>query len=189
MAATSDVQICSNALLMVGGNAISSFNEEGAGATLSANLWPLVRDAVLRSHPWNCATKRVALAPESTTPGYDWSYQFVLPGGWLRTLSVGKRGETPEYEMENGRILMNEAVCYLRYVWSLEDVTKYDSLLTLALTAGMAANLAYPITKSQSQQDAMVRLYEFHLKKARTINGLEDPTEDVGDHPLILVRA
>jgi hypothetical protein len=33
-------------------------------------------------------------------------------------------------------------------------VTKYDSMLTLAMTSGMAAVLAYPITKSQTQQDA-----------------------------------
>jgi len=188
MAATSDVQICSNALLLLGANPIASFDEDGAGARLSANLWALVRDTVLRSHPWNCATKRVALAPATPGPAFDWAYQFLLPGGWLRTMSVGLAGDTPEYEMSDGYILMDSPICYLRYVYSLVDVTRYESLLTMAMVAGMAANMAYPITKSQSQQDAMVKLYQFHLKQARSVNGMEDTPEDFGDSPLITVR-
>jgi len=192
MAATSEVQICSNALLLLGGAAISSFTEQGTGPLLSSNLWPLVRDATLRSHPWNVAMKRVALAPDSNTPAFDWAYQFLLPGDCLRVWKVGRDGDVPEYRLESSDagnvIMMDEATCYLRYVRQLTDVTKYDSLLTMALVAAMAANLAYPITKSQTQQDAMVKLYQFHLRQARTIDGTEDTPEEVGDTPLIAAR-
>lgn len=196
MPATSEVQICSNALLMLGQNPIASLTEPtdpgvtSNSVTLCANLWPTVRDAVLRSHPWNVATKRVVLAYEAVTPAFDWSYSFLLPSDCLRVLSVGRDADGAiNYQVENSRIYTDESIAYLRYIFQLTDVTKFDALLTLAMTAAMAANLAYPVTKSQTQQDMMFKLFADHIKRARSVNGQEDPPEDfVEDSRLILVR-
>jgi hypothetical protein len=69
----------------------------------------------------------------------------------------------------------------MRYIQQLTDVTKYDSMLTLAMTSGMKAVLAYPITKSATrQQDASIKLHEFHLKQARTVDGMEGTGERAG---------
>jgi hypothetical protein len=46
-----DVSICSNALLMLGDGPISDFTTVNDRTRLCANLFPQVRDAVLRSHP------------------------------------------------------------------------------------------------------------------------------------------
>lgn len=186
--ATSEVQICSNALLLLGAQTINSFDDDNDRATLAGNLWDNCRDAVLRSHPWNCAIKRVALAPEATAPPYDYTYQFTLPGDWLRTLSVGQEGDVPDYRMESSKILCDDNPLYLRYVYRNEDVSKYDALLVEALTAYMAMTMAYPITKSASQQDVMVKLYEFKLRQARTTDGQEEPPQEVGDFPFLNVR-
>jgi hypothetical protein len=64
-----DVSICSNALLRLGAAPINSFEEaDELGSNiqqvrLAGNLWPTVRKAILRAHPWNCATTRVLLSP------------------------------------------------------------------------------------------------------------------------------
>jgi hypothetical protein len=188
MSATSEVQICSNALLLLGQNPISSFDDEGDSALLASNLWPTVRDAVLRSHPWNCAMKRVVLSPDLTPPAFDWSYAFTLPGDYLRVWSIGRDFDNPKFFVENGKILIDDAICNLRYIFQQIDITKYDSLLILAMTSGMAAVLAYPITKSQTEQDAMMKLHQFHLKQARTADGQEGTGEESTDSPLIQVR-
>lgn len=188
MSATSEIQICSNALLLIGSRTISSFADEGDPTTICSNLWPTVRDAVLRSHPWNSAMKRVALAPDATAPAFDWAYRFQLPGDYLRAWTVGSDGESPDWNIEDGYILMDDAICYLRYIRQLIDVTKYDSMLTLAMTSGMAAVLAYPLTKSQSNQEAMVKLHQFHLKQARTVDGMEGTGEEGQVSELIRVR-
>lgn len=188
MSVSSEVQICSNGLLLIGSHPISSFNDDGDPALLCSNLWPTVRDAVLRSHPWNCARKRVALAADAVAPDFDWAHRFQLPGDFLRAWTVGREDDSPSWEIENGYILMDDAICYLRYIRQLQDVTKYDALLTLAMTSGMAAALAYPVTKSQSNQDAMVKLHQFHLKQARTADGMEGTGEDGQVPVLIQVR-
>lgn len=188
MAASSEVQICSNALLLIGARPINSFSDDGDPATLCSNLWPTVRDAVLRSHPWNCAMKRAALAPDAVAPDFDWSYRFQLPGDSLRIWTIGRDGESPDWEVENGYILMDEAICYVRYIQQLEDVTRYDALLTLAMTSGMAAMLADPITKSATRQQAAIKLHEFHLKTARTVDGMEGTGEEGQVPELIRAR-
>lgn len=188
MAATSDVQICSNALLLLGDDPIASFDEESTRATLCANLWPTVRDAVLRSHPWNCAMKRVALAADTATPDFDWAYQFSLPGQCLRVWTVGRKGESAAWEVCGTKLMTDEAIAYVRYIERPSDAAKYDGMLVLALTSGMAAALAYPITKSKTQQEAMVALHQEHMKRARTVDGQEGTGEDSPDSALIAVR-
>lgn len=186
--ATSDVQICSNGLLLVGADTINSFSDENDRAKLVSNLWENCRDAVLRSHPWNCAVKRVALSPDAAAPAFEYAYQFTLPGDLLRVLAVGEEGETIHYRIEGRKILMDEADLKLLYVWKNTVVTTWDSLLVEAVTAYMAMTCAYPITKSAATQKSMADLYAFKLRQARTVDGLEQPTEEFGDTPFINAR-
>jgi hypothetical protein len=186
--ASSEVQICSNALLMLGSQTINSFDDESDRATLVSNLWPNARDAVLRAHPWNCAVKRVVLSPDVAAPAFDYGSAFTLPGDWLRVLSVGEEGEQIPYLLEARKILMDETICQLRYLFRNEDIPSWDALLVEAMEAYMAMTCAYPITKSAAQQEAMAALWKLKLQQARTVDGQENPPETVGDFPLLNVR-
>lgn len=177
--ATSEVQICSNALLLLGDDTINSFEDEADRVTLVSNLFPTARDAVLRLHPWNCALKRVALAPEVTTYGFDWQYSFLLPDDWIRTVSVGMSGEETDYEIENGRILCDENPCYLRYIFRNEVVASYDALLVETITAYMAWKIAYPITKSSTLRDSKEKEFGTVLKLAQNADGQESPPQEI----------
>lgn len=186
--ATSEVQICSNALLLLGAQTINSFDDESDRATLVSNLWPNALEAILRSHPWNCAIKRLALAPNAAAPAFDYSYQFTLPGDCLRILSVGEAGAPAHYELEGRKVLADEATLYLRYVYRNDDVPSWDALLVQAAEAYMAMTCAYPITKSASMLEAMTSLWDLKLRQARTIDGQETPPEDFGDSPMLMAR-
>lgn len=185
------VQICSNALLMLGANPIASFSETTVEARLCANIYPLAKADILRRHNWGCCTKRVVLAPEVQAPAFDWKYQFARPGDWLRTIQVGELGELLDYQMEGVRILANTNVLKLVYI---ADVTEgeWDALLTQVMIKRMEMDLAYPITKSTSLRDSLKQ--EFYapgvgvLSQAKTIDGQENPPEDWIDSPFIRVR-
>lgn len=187
--ATSPVQICSNALLMLDQDTISNFSEGTNRATKAANLWPNSRDAVLRSHPWNCAIKRVSLAADIVAPAFGFSYQHSLPGDLLRVLEVGAEDEAPyTYRIEGKKLLCDDSPIPLRYVWKNEDVTTYDALLVHALEIYMAAVLAYPMTHSTSLRDALLNDYQAVIRAARGVDGQEEPHPQVGDSPLIAAR-
>ena len=188
MADVSAVSICSNALLLLGDKPISDFNEDNNRTRLVANLYTQKRDRVLRLHPWNCATKRVILSPEVESPPYGWAYSFLLPDDWLRTLSFAIRGEEDDFQTEGRYLLMDTNVCYLRYIWRNEVESTWDALLVDAMTQVMVACLTYPITKSTTKQATEEEIIKAVLKTARAVDGQEEPSQTLGDFPLLANR-
>ena len=69
------VEICNSSLNILVANRIVSLTEDSKNARLLNQRYEPVRDAVFRSHPWNCLLKRVELAKDSDTPAYEYSYQ------------------------------------------------------------------------------------------------------------------
>ncbi len=52
------VDICNGALNQLGATTILSLTEDSKNARLCNSRFTQVRDAVFRSHPWNCLQKR-----------------------------------------------------------------------------------------------------------------------------------
>jgi hypothetical protein len=191
---TSAVSICSNALLLLGARPINSFEEsvtvDGLNrAQLCANLWPSARDALLRMHPWNCAKKRVVLSPETTTPPFEYAFQFALPGDWLRCLSINEIPEDKyDYNIESRKLLAHEETIYLRYIWRNEDPASWDASLVECAELFVAHKIAYTITGQTTLRDSFLQEVQFKLRQARAIDGVEEPPETLGDSPLLNAR-
>ena len=182
------VSICSNALLLLGAQSISSLTEDTPRARLCAGLFDSVRDDVLRSHFWNCCIKRVQLSPDVDSPAFDFTYQYTLPSDWVRSIQVGEYGYEVDYKHEGRKILCSESSLSLVYVYRNEDVSTWDVSLIQAMQYAMAAALAYPITQSASQGQVMEQKLAMYMKRARAIDGQDDPPETMGDFPLIAAR-
>jgi hypothetical protein len=188
----SPVSICSNALLMLGDNPISAFDEATDRARMAANLWPSVRDYVLRSHPWNCAVKRVVLAPMVDAPAFDFGAQFQLPSDFLRLLSVGLEGEKVRFKLEtidSGRVILQDgSACYLRYIWRNENADTYDGMLIHALQASMRTVFSYGVTQSTSLEQLLHQVLQPILKQARAVDASEEDHDPLDDSPLLDAR-
>jgi hypothetical protein len=181
--------ICSNAVLMLGAKSINDiYLQVEDRAVLAANLYPSARDAVLRSHPWNCAIARVSLAPDVTVPAFDWAYQFSQPGDWLRTLSVGNKGLNSDYVTEGRKFLSNDNPFLLRYIYRNDNEASWDALLIEAMTLAMRSILTYPITLSSALATANTAEFEAFVRRARAIDGMDDPPETLGDFRLLNSR-
>lgn len=192
---TSDVKICSNALLMLGAAPIASFNEgSGFGANLDraklcAELYPPTRKKVLRSHYWNCCVKRVQLSPDTTPPPFGYANRFLLPGDWLRTVNAGdeRNRQRIDYRSEGRYLLSDEVVFPLTYLAETPE-QEWDSLLVDVMTMTMAWRMAYAITKSTSVEQLRAAELDQLLKQARAIDGQDDPPETAGNFPLLQSR-
>jgi len=149
-----DVGICSNASLLLGGQPINDLAESTDRALLAANLFEQVRDSVQRSHPWNCCIKRVLLAPDETRTPFDWPYQFTLPSDYLKALSVGEAGGEAAFRIEGCRLLCHDNPARLRYIARNTNPATWDTMLVRAMTLAMAAEMAYAITQSASARAA-----------------------------------
>ena len=134
--AGSKIEICSAALVLLGQSRINSFAEDSTG--LCDAWWDTVRKSTLRLGTWQCARKRVLLAPLATTPGFEWAYQFQIPTECLRIVSVGESGDFDNYEIENNLILSAQKSIKLRFVYDNEVTSTWDSILTEAVALHMA---------------------------------------------------
>lgn len=194
MASNSAVSICSNALLMLGGQTINSLTETSDRAKLCANLFPTVSRYVLTTHPWTCTRTRVVLNPETKTPAFDWAFQFALPADFLRMVGVGPEGQEVDYLIESDpatgqrKILCDDSPLYLRYCWRNENVGSWDDLLVMAVTQAMRQVMAYPVTQSTSLEQLIDQAIEPVLMKARAVDGQNEPPETLGDFRLLASR-
>lgn len=185
---TSAVGICSNALLQLGDQPIAALTENTDRARLCNNLWPMVRDYILRKGVWACTRAAVVLPPEAAAPAFDWSHSFVLPGDCMRVLQVGQRGQRLDYEARGRRILANVASLPIVYQQSVTDPVQWDAAMVDAACAELAARLAYPITQSASMAQQMEAKARQLLREAQAISGQDDPPQDWADSPFIEVR-
>lgn len=125
------------------------------------------------------------LAPESTTPAFDWGYQFLLPEDWLRTRQVGYYGQELDYKAEGRRLLANVNALPLVYIYRNDIEATWDAQLINLMELRMAWKLAYAITGSTSERDSREQEYERAAKRARNIDGQDEPPETAGDFPLL----
>lgn len=188
MSMATGVSICSNALLMLGAQTINDFQEPVDRAKIAANLYPTIRDELLRTHPWNCTIKRVLLAPNATPPSFGYDNQFELPADFLRVLEVGEAGMQIDYLVEGRSILANATSIELRYVYLNDVENTWDASLVGLLTLAMAAAMAYPITQSAALQANFEQKLVMAKKVARAVDGQEDPPQTLGDERLYSAR-
>ena len=180
--AASVVDICNQALYLLGQSAITALDEGTRPATICTLLWPEVRDMVLSDHPWNCAIHRDELAQSTTDPEYEYSYQYALPTDpyCLRVLStsnddyVDSNGD-PAYPWKvEGRYLLTDAdTVKIRYIKRVTDVTQYPPFLVTAMAAKLASELAFPITRNLNIHSQMEQLYQRKLADAKAVDAQE----------------
>ncbi len=173
--ATSVIEICNSALTDLGEEAIASLTDNTKAARLCNQRWPAVRDAVLRSHPWNCASALVELAASASAPAWKWGKSYPLPTDCLRVLCVAAGG-TPltAWEVQAGLVLCDEAgPLSIAYIRRLDDPRLFDPLLCETLSARLAATLAYPLTASTALGQAFWAIYAEKLREARGVDARE----------------
>ena len=178
------VDICNEAMDLLGAATITSLTENSKEARLCNRRFDTVRDAVLRSHPWNTAVTRAEIARDSTAPAFGFTYQYTMPTDpyCLRVLSFWNSNVDNEiaaydsqvmYKIEGRKILSNEGTCKITYIGRVTDTEQFDPMLSNTIAHRLAAETAYAITGSTTVAQQMQALYEQRLREARSMDGME----------------
>ncbi len=168
---SSIVQICNGALNQLGATTIISLTEDSKNARLCNARYTQVRDALFRSHPWNCLQKRLELAADTATPAWGFSYQYTLPADCLRLLVI--LDYDSNYRVEGRKILSNTSTMKILYVGRITDPNEYDELLRETLSAALGADIAYGVTSSNPVAQNMYTLFQSKLRDARFVDSTE----------------
>lgn len=171
--------VVNRALRLVGASRITSLTDGSTSANTANDIYTEVRDELLRSHPWNFATKRTALAQSATAPAFEFDYAYPLPSDWLRTVSVcdndaGYGTILFRMEMVGGQrcIIASSNQVYLRYVYQVTDPNQMASDFRAALTYALARDLAIPLANSNSLHEKYFKQAATKLLNARSTDAL-----------------
>ena len=165
------VDICNGALNQLGATTILSLTEDSKNARLCNSRYTQIRDALFRTHPWNCLQKRIELAADTTAPAWGFTNAFTLPADCLRLLRI--LDYDSNYKVEGRKILSNSSGMKILYVARVTDPNEYDELLRETLSASLGADIAFGVTSNNQTAKNMYELFKEKLRDARFVDSTE----------------
>ena len=192
----SKVEICNSALNMLGANNITDITEDSKNARLLNQRYEPIRDAVFRTHQWNCLIKRVELAQDTDAPTHEYTKQYTLPSDCLRVLRIGGHHDGSSSDLDAGqrfkiegrKVITYEASVFLIYIAKITDVNLYDTLLQETNAARLAAELCYAVTSSTSLANQLKDSYNEKLREARFTDATEGTADSLDSSTFINSR-
>lgn len=171
--AVSVEQVCNLALLKLGSDTITSISEDTKQARLCNSIFNMMRDEVLRQHPWNFAMARAQLVNDvNDSPDFEFKYQFEVPDDFLRLIRLND--DRGRFKLEGSYILTDAATLDIIYISQMEDPTAWDPLFREAFATRLAAEISFGITGSNSLAQTLMAEYERKLQKAKTVDAQEN---------------
>jgi hypothetical protein len=190
--AVSEVSISNQAVNRLGRQPIVSLDDDSDIAALCKAMYPARRRALLVEHPWNFAVTRQALVAVVDVPVYGFAFAFSLPTdpaclrvidtsldrSWSNAWSSWGSDPYPRLwqveVLEGVKVLVaNEAAVSMRYIFDVDDPSQFPPYFEQALSYDLAAEMAYPVTKSENVADFWRKQADRALSKAKAKDGQE----------------
>lgn len=184
MSHATDIEICSNALLLIGHNTIASFTEGGAGAKVAANFYQQTYEALLTRHPWRFAIGQKQLSRLVDTPLNTWAYAFQLPSDFLAAIKVYPQGD---YEIFEDMIYSNQDALELDYIFK-PDESRLPAYFVEAMELRLASKFAFPVTSNKSTGELYHAMFLDALKVAKSKDSQGRPNKPIVDSPFTDTR-
>lgn len=169
----SDISISNQALIIIGGETITSLTEDSQEARLCNELFYPSLNTLLQEHPFNFSLKRATLAQSATAPEWEYTYAYPLPSECLQVIAFEDEGYGYEFVIEDGSVLTNQATCKIKYVSEMTDMNKLSPIFRQAFTAYLASQLSPFLTNTAGYAQGAAQQFMLYMKKAKTYNARE----------------
>ena len=201
-AGDTDIRICSDALLMLGAKAISSFNEGTSASNTCDRLYPGIKYSTLQSFPWSFSFKKVQLAQTVNTPVNQYKYEYQLPSDRLGAIrraynstAIGS-GTFTDWVIQGDKLLTNETTIVIDYQYApteSEMPAYFVQLLKYMMTWHLADPITDQVSKTQYWQQVAVGAPSEnnrggYFRTAMVVDGQGNTTQAFEDFSLIEVR-
>jgi hypothetical protein len=181
------VDIANKALDKLGASKIINIDDGTKNADLCKRAWPLIRDELLRRHPWNFATVRTSLAPSASPPDWGFSRSFDFPTDLLRLIEI-RDADAIDYQVEGRAILTNESVLYIRYIARVDDPNQYDTAFIELAAARLAYELCEALTQSNTKKKSLEGDMVAAMTEATLADGMENPPAEYAEDDWLKAR-
>jgi len=190
----SQTAICNQALVKLGASTIINMDQETTEAVACKTFYTDTLYAVLDEYPWSFATKRYQLPRSGETPPLPFAAQFLIPSKVIRIVEAGanpnfNRTNATEWQVEDGYILTNVGVMYIRAIMEVDDPKKYSPGFIRAFIARLAAEMCTAITSSATLQTKLMEEYAGVVSRAISADSQQGRTRKYRSNQLIDSRA
>jgi len=179
----SETAIVNSALIKLGERTINSLDQDNKAARIAKIQYPVLRDEVLYSHPWNFSIKRAVLSANATAPDFGFDIAYDLPSDVLRVLHpLTFEDSIPisvKWQKEGNQILTNEPEFKIRYIGKITDTSKFSAAFKETLAFRLAADFAYSIANSRVLSQHYFGIFQQHLAQSRSFDAQEGSAEQL----------
>ena len=177
------VEILNKALTQIGAAPVTSIDDDSTNAKALKRVYDSSLRSILAVSKWNFATKRALLSLSTDTLAwYDTGEGIIYnkPSDVIRIFGVNS--PTAIWREEGDYIISDTSGLGLRYVYFVEDTTKFPSYFVDAFVDRLSADIAYTIVNSASLGQTFKELYiSISLPNAMSLNAQAGTQQFVKD--------
>jgi len=177
-AASSPVDVCSRALILIGAEPITSFDDGNNEALIASNMYEDVARSSLVNTRWRFATNQAVLNRLSDAPTGRFDAAYQLPSGWLMTHTVTVNDIPIEYQTYGTKLFCNEtssAELVLDFTYRADE-QNWPSYFTVAVEYELASVFAVGLARDQSLAQLMSQQASIAMVKARNLDAQQQTT-------------
>jgi len=191
--ATTKIDICARALIMIGAQPISSFSDGSTEALVASNIYDDVVEASLTRHRWRFATTQQQLSLLTNTPTgrYDYAYQVPTSPAVLQIITLTVNDYVIPYSRYQNYIYLNgygsNNEVIMDYIYKVDE-QYFPPHFRLALEYELAALFAGSVARDNGLIEQFKTLSERQFLIARNIDSTETTSKVLDTNRFINAR-
>lgn len=197
-----DVSICSDALILLGENEISSFKDGTDPAKVCSRLYPDTKVWVLGMYPWTWSIKKTQLSRSVDAAEFEWRYKYILPGdlivGPRAVYNTNSTSSSPitAWERNGDFVYTDQETIYIDYQYAVQESVMpayFVQLLKMAVASVIAETVTEQTTKSDYwHRRAFGQEFENgrggYFRQATQMDGQNTVAEAIENFELVVTR-
>ena len=166
--ASTDIDVASRALVMIGTKAITSFGDGTTEAQSAAIIYEDVVTQVFTTTRWRFATTQVRINKEATEPESKWKAAYRLPSDLLSIITVRVNDMEIPFDRYSNQIYTDDYdEVILEYIRRVPTVD-WPPYFTMPVIHLLASELAIAVAQNSQLSDQHYEKYEIFAARGRT---------------------
>lgn len=171
--ANSPIDICSRALILIGAEPITSFEDGNTEALVAVNMYEDIARASLVNTRWRFATNQAVLNRLSEAPTGRYQKAYQLPSDMLMLHAVTVQDLPIEYQTYGNKVYSDTSdndTLIADYTFRAEEDT-WPSYFTIAVVYSLSIVFATSIARNSNLAGIMADQAQITMAKARNLDG------------------
>lgn len=188
--ANTPIKICSRASLLIGGDAIQSFEDGTAEAQVSSAMYEDVARAALTNSRWRFATDQSVLPRLASAPTGRWDAAYQLPSEMIMLNAITVNDLPIKYDIYGSKAFCNEpdtSEVIADYIFRAQEST-WPPYFTIAVEYMMASVLAVSVARDSSLATLLEQKSDLQMRQARRLHSQQQTTRRLNTSRFIAER-